>query len=61
MGHLGRAEAAFDGRDHEVSNHHAGDAGIGDRRPSDDLAVARVEDEEDAYDLPVAGVDPQMI
>lgn len=54
-------EAAFDRRDHEVTHHFAGDAGIGHSGPCDDLAVAGIDDKHDADDLTIAGVDLQMI
>jgi hypothetical protein len=46
-------EAAFDGRD-LIVDHFAGDAGIDDSGPGDDLPIAGVDDEDDANDLTIA-------
>lgn len=54
-------EAAFDSRDHQITDHLAGDAGIGYGRPGDDLPVTGVDDEDDAHHLAIAGMDLQMI
>ena len=59
--HLGRAEAALDGGDHEVAHHLAGDAGLRHGGPGNDLAVEGIEDEEDAHDFAVPGMDLQMV
>ena len=44
----GGAEATLDGGDDEIADHFARDACIGHGRPGDDLAVARVDDEQHA-------------
>jgi hypothetical protein len=49
-------EASLDGRDHQIADHFAGVADLGDNWPSDDLAVAGVDDEDDANDFAIAGV-----
>ena len=49
------------GGDHEIADHLARDAGIGEGKPGDDLAIAGIQDEEDANDLAVSGMDFQMI
>ena len=54
-------EAELDGRDHKIRHHLAGDAGIGDVRPSDNLPVTGVDHEDDAHHLVIAGMDLQMI
>ncbi len=54
-------EAAFDSGDHQITDHLARDAGIGDSRPGDDLAIAGVDDENDPHHLSIAGMDLQMI
>jgi len=59
--HLGRAEAALEGGDHEVAHHLAGDAGLCHGRPGNDLAVAGIQDEENAHDFAVPGMDLQMV
>lgn len=53
--------AAFHRRDHEVTHHFAGDAGIGHGRSGDDLPVAGIDDEQNADHLAIAGMDLQMI
>ncbi len=54
-------EAALDSGDHQVAHHLAGDAGIGDGRPGNDLPIAGVDDEDDAHHLAIAGMDFEMI
>lgn len=42
---LDGGEPALNGLQHHVANHAAADAGVGDRMPSNDLAVVSIDDE----------------
>lgn len=54
------AKEVFDGGNHQIAHQFSRDAGIGDRRPGDDFAVAGVNHERHPHDL-AAGVNFEMI
>lgn len=54
-------EAAFNGRDHQITDYLAGYAGIGDGRPRDNLLVTGVDDEDDADHRVITGMNIEII
>lgn len=54
-------ESVLDGLDHQITHHLARNAAMGDGRPGDDLAVAGIDDEENADDIAVAAFEFEMV
>lgn len=61
MRRLGSAKAPFHGFDHQVAHHFARYASMSDGRPSDDLTVAGVDDEQNPDDVTVAAFKFKMV
>src|SRR4051794_32449726 len=58
---LDGGEPALNGLQHHVANHAAADAGVGDRMPSNDLAVVSIDDEGQAYQVTVPAGDLESV